>query len=80
MQYTLRRVPPALDAALRRRARAEGKSLNQVAVEALAEAAGLTPTVVKRRSLADIAGTWKPDRELERALAAQHRVDKRLWR
>jgi hypothetical protein len=34
----------------------------------------------KRRGLDDIAGTWKADKALESALAAQDRVDKDLWR
>jgi len=35
MQYTLRNVPAELDEALRARARRTGKSLNEVAIEAL---------------------------------------------
>ena len=80
MQYTIRRIPPAIDDALRARARAGGKSLNETAVEALAEGAGLTGTPRKRRDLGDIAGTWKADKALEAALAAQDRVDEELWR
>jgi hypothetical protein len=34
----------------------------------------------KRRDLRDIAGTWKPDQAVERALAAQDHVDADLWR
>ena len=37
MQYTIRGVPAAVDNALRARARADGKSLNEAAIEALAE-------------------------------------------
>jgi AcrR family transcriptional regulator len=33
----------------------------------------------KRRDLADIAGTWQPDKAVEAALAAQDRVDEDLW-
>ena len=33
----------------------------------------------KRRHLGDIAGTWKPDKAVEAALAAQERVDEDLW-
>ena len=81
MQYTIRGVPPAIDNALRARARAAGKSLNEAAVEALAEGAGVgTVTARKRRDLADIAGTWKADKALESALAEQDRVDEDLWR
>ena len=81
MQYTIRGVPPAIDNALRARARAAGKSLNEAAVDALAEGAGVgTVTARKRRDLADIAGTWKADKALESALAEQDRVDEDLWR
>ena len=41
MQYTIRRIPQTVDSALRKRARNEGKSLNAVAVEALARDAGV---------------------------------------
>ena len=81
MQYTIRGVPPAIDNALRARARAAGKSLNEAAVDALAQGVGVgTVTVRKRRDLADIAGTWKADKALEAALADQDRVDEDLWR
>lgn len=36
MQYTIRKVPSLVDVALRRRAREQGRSLNEVVVEALA--------------------------------------------
>jgi hypothetical protein len=80
MQYTLRRVPPALDAALRRRARALDKSLNETAVLALADGLGLPGTPAIRRDLSDIAGTWTRDRAVEAALKAQDVVDEDLWR
>jgi hypothetical protein len=35
MQYTIRGIPPALDRALRARARKTGKSLNKTALDAL---------------------------------------------
>jgi len=80
MQYTIRGVPAAVDSALRDRARAAGKSLNQAAIEALQEGAGVAGSRRRRRDLGDIAGTWKADRALESALAAQDRVDEDLWR
>ena len=80
MQYTIRRIPPKVNSALRARARAAGKSLNQAAITALAEGTGVTGGHRKRRSLADIAGTWKPDKALEAVLIAQDRVDRNLWR
>ena len=79
MQYTIRGIPPALDAALRERARAAGKSLNEAAIDALAEGTGLIGAPRKRRDFSDIAGTWKEDKALEAALAAQDQVDEDLW-
>jgi hypothetical protein len=79
MQYTIRKVPNSLDAVLRRRAREQGKSLNEVAVEALARGAGITGERVRQRNLRDIAGTWAKDRAFDRALAAQDAIDKELW-
>jgi hypothetical protein len=80
MQYTLRGIPAAVDNALRARARAAGKSLNEAAVDALAEASGTAGTRRKRRDLTDIAGTWKADKAVRAALADQDRVDEDLWR
>jgi len=80
MQYTIRGIPPALDTALRERARAARKSLNEAAVAALAEGAGMAGAPRKRRDLGDIAGTWKADKALESALAVQDQVDEGLWR
>jgi hypothetical protein len=79
MQYTIRDVPPAVDAAVRRRARATGTSLNRAANDALADGAGVG-VARRRRDLSDIAGTWKRDRAVEAALAAQDEVDGALWR
>ena len=80
MQYTIRGIPPALDDALRERARIAGKSLNEAAVDALAEGTGMTGVRRKYRNLGDIAGKWKADKVLDAALAAQDHVDKDLWR
>ena len=41
VQYTLRNIPPALDRALRRRAKQLDRSLNEVALEALARGVGV---------------------------------------
>ena len=79
MQYTIRGIPPKRTMRFERE-RAAGKSLNEAAIIALAEAAGVIGPPRNRRSLSDIAGTWKPDKALKTALAAQDRVDKDLWR
>ncbi len=80
MQYTLRRIPRSLDRAIRQRAIAEGKSLNAVAVEALAEGLGLGKGEIALRDLSDIVGTWKKEASVEAAFAAQDVVDASLWK
>ena len=80
MQYTLRKIPPHLDRALRDRARREGRSLNEVAVEALARAMGLTEAPLRHRALEDIRGSWQDDPAFEAAIADQNRIDEELWK
>jgi hypothetical protein len=80
MQYTIRNVPGPLDAVLRRSAREQGKSLNEVAIEALARGAGLTERRCGQRDLSDIAKTWRHDSAFDHALAAQDTIDQELWR
>jgi len=80
MQYTLRNIPARLDEALRRRAREENKSLNEVAIDALMRALGIAGQPVKHRELGDIFDTRQEDPELERALADQRKIDPELWR
>jgi plasmid stability protein len=80
MQYTIRGVPDTLDAALRERARAAGKSLNEVTIETLAEGVGVTGTLRKRRNASHIAGTWKEDKAFDEAIADQDRIDEDLWK
>jgi hypothetical protein len=79
MQYTIRKVPVSLDAALRRRAREQGKSLNEIAIEALARGAGLTGECAPQRDLRDIQSTWREDPDFDSALAAQDTVDMDMW-
>ena len=78
-QYTVRGVPDRVDEALRRRAKEEGKSLNQVTVEALAAASGVAEAPVRYHDLDSLSGTWQADPEFEDALAAQDQVDPDVW-
>jgi hypothetical protein len=80
MQYIGRKVSNALDSVLRRWAREQGKSLNEVAIEAMARGAGLTGRTVRQRDLHDIAGTWREDRAFDRARAAHEVIETELWR
>ncbi|MGB2606338.1 MAG: hypothetical protein WBC78_22215 [Candidatus Sulfotelmatobacter sp.] len=80
MQYTIRNVPDSVDEALRRAAHERGKSLNEVAIEALARGAGVSGERGRQRDLGDIAGTWRKDPAFDSALAAQHTIDEEMWR
>lgn len=81
MQYTIRGIPPAVDKALRQRARASGKSLNEAAIDALSEGVGVTGAPRKYRDVSDIAGTWVPEPEVEAVLAEQRElIDEDLWK
>ena len=80
MQYTLRGIPPAVDEAIRERARAEGKSINDIAVAALADGIGLGTAEIVRRDLSDVVGTWVEDAAVDAVLSAQDSIDESLWR
>lgn len=80
MQYTLRGIPKPVDLELRKRARRQRKSLNQVAIEALAEATGLAAEAPVRRDLSGVAGSWVEDAETAAILAEFRRVDPADWR
>ena len=64
---------------LRSRAKREGKSLNEVAIDALRAATGSSDKV-KYRDLSDLVGSWVHDEETEKALADQRRIDPEMWR
>lgn len=80
MQYSIRGVPPELDRAIRARAKEKGTSLNEVTLGALADGLGLTGERVVRRDLTGVAGTWRSEAAVERALASQDEVDEALWK
>lgn len=79
MQYTIRNIPISLDATLRRRAQEQGKSLNEVAIDALVRGAGLSGERIRKRDLGFMTGTWQEDPVFDDAIAAQNRVDEDLW-
>jgi hypothetical protein len=70
MQYTIRNVPKTLDEALRRAAREQDKSLNEVAFEALARGIGVT----------EGRGPWRKDPAFDKAVATQDTIDEEMWR
>jgi len=68
-----------VDAALRKRAKAPGKTLNKVATEALARGAGVSGELVRQRDLRGVAGTWREDRAFDCAMADQDAIDREPW-
>ncbi len=79
-QLTIRGVPRRVGARLRERARQEGRSLNAVAVEALARCIGLGDEEVRYSDLDDLAGTWVRDPAFDRAIADMDRIDEESWK
>ena len=79
-QYTIRSIPVAIDRVLRRRAKKERRSLNEVALEALRRGAGLPEQPQVFVDLDDCVGTWKNDPACENAMAEHDLVDPELWR
>ncbi|HEV2391280.1 MAG TPA: hypothetical protein VG146_02850 [Verrucomicrobiae bacterium] len=80
VQYTLRGVPKAVDRALRRKSRQEGKSLNTVAVETLAEGLRVGGETLRYDDLQSLVGSWVEDPKFDAAVQAQDTVDPDLWR
>lgn len=78
-QYTIRNVPSPVDSVLREKAKRQGKSLNDVALEALQTGAGVA-TQVRYDDLDEFFGSWISDTEVDKALEDQRRVDKGLWK
>lgn len=61
VQYTIRGVQPAVDKELRRLARTSGRSLNQVALDALRVGADVPAKLEPDTSLDDLFGTMSAD-------------------
>jgi hypothetical protein len=80
MQYTLRKIPRELDKALRRKAKEQGKSLNQVVIEALARDAGVNGTATKFHDLDFAIGTWVEDPEFDKIIEEQRQIDPEMWK
>ena len=82
MQYTVRKIPKDVDKQLRAKAKAEGKSLNQIAIEALERAVGISRNgePIKYRDLSDLAGTWVEDPVFDEIMREQDQIDPEMWR
>ena len=80
VQYTVRAVPAEIDAALRERARRDGRSLNDVTLEALRRGLGLNAGDGPRNDLGRFAGAWVEDSAFNEMMEAFDRIDADLWR
>jgi plasmid stability protein len=80
MQYTIRDIPDDVNKALRAKAQAEGKSINQTVVDVLRQGLCLENPLQKKRDLSDIAGTWIEDREFNKAMEDFERIDPEEWK
>lgn len=80
MQYTIRNIPRRVDQALRRKARAEGKSLNQAAIDALAAGLSLNGQPVIHHDLDHLIGTWVPDPAFDEAMKDFEHIDEEMWK
>lgn len=79
-QYTIRSIPPAIDAALRRKARQEAKSLNAIALESLARGLEIDATPPENHDLDHLIGSWQEDPGFESAVAVFEQVDEEMWK
>ena len=60
---------------MRAKAKAEGKSVDQVALEAIKAGLGLSAGRKKKRDLSDVAGTWVEDPVFDEIREFHERVD-----
>ena len=79
-EFTIRSVPPEVDLALRIRAEREGKSLNAVVLEILADGIDLDGAAGEYHDLDDLVGSWKEDPEFDAALAKFEKIDDDDWK
>ncbi len=79
VQYTIRAVPVQVDRALRKKAKANGKSLNETIVEVLQRESGVSSEVIVHHDLDHLIGGWVEDPDFDRALADQDAVDTDVW-
>lgn len=75
-QYTVRGISVDVDRALRRKAKDQKLSLNQVIVDELSRAA---LGQVKRADFSDLVGKWTADAKFDEIVAGQRQIDKDLW-
>jgi len=83
MKYvTIRNLPPQVADALQREKQHRHQSLNQTAIELLAQALGVTRQPKQGNGLAALAGGWTDPQweSFEASVAVTRQVDEELWR
>jgi len=79
-QYTIRSVPEDVDQALRKKARAAGKSLNEIVLDVLSNETSTSSGPKLYHDLDFIIGTWVEDPEFDKIIEEQRQIDWELWR
>lgn len=83
MKYvTIRNLPTPLADALEQEKQRQHKSLNQTAIELLAQALGVARPPQQGNGLAALAGGWTDQQweSFEESVAMTEQVDEELWR
>lgn len=78
-QYTVRNISPSLGDAIRRKAGAEGKSINEIYLEALGAVVGLNTLKIRHHDLDFLAGTWVEDAKVDAALDSERKIQRGDW-
>jgi hypothetical protein len=79
-RYIIRSITPAIDEALRRRARQEGRSLNTITMEAPARGLDLEAEPTQYTDLDALIGSWQEDPGFDDSVATFERIDEEVWR
>ena len=78
MTLVLRDIPEDVERALRAKAQAEGKTPEQVAIEAIA--ATTSPTGKEKNDFSAVVGTWVEDPIFDEIGREHERIDPDLWK
>ena len=79
-QYTIRNVPQRVDRILRQRAKETGKSINQIALEALMS--GVGEPLRPNRDLDAVIGSMSVSeaKKMDEEIRLQRTIDPELWK
>jgi hypothetical protein len=79
-QYTVRGITKELDQLLKTIAKKRGESLNSLILVTLMQYANLSSEKRKFTDLNFLCGKWQEDKETEKALREQRKIDKDMWK